>query len=74
MKSILIIILYFEKRKYIQNTLKFITKQIYKMIEIIFLIDNSFSKIIKSNFKKIVKTNYRKGSNFGSYNKMNSYY
>lgn len=37
MKSILIIILYFKKRKYIQNTLKFITKQIYKMIELIFL-------------------------------------
>ena len=78
MKLISIIIPYYKKRKYIQNSLKSICKQIYKMIEIVFFNDhsknNSFSKIIKSKFTKIVKINKRKRSNFGSYNQMNSYY
>ena len=78
MKLISIIIPYYKKRKYIQNSLKSICKQIYKMIEIVSFNDhpkkNSFSKIIKSKFTKIVKTNKRKRSNFDIYNQMNSYY
>ena len=55
MKSILIIILYFEKRKYIQNALKFITKQIYKMIEIIFLMIIHFQRLSNLNLQKLLK-------------------
>lgn len=61
MKSILIIILYFEKKKYIQNTLKFITKQIYKMIEIIFLMIIHFQRLSNLILKKLLKLIIEKG-------------
>ena len=56
MKLISIIIIYYKKRKYFQKTLKIISKQIYKIIEAIFL--TIIQKII--HFQRLSNLNLQK--------------